>query len=440
MCVGHAFARAAVGSLSSGAGGILIWGRTGRDFVDAYLQCVPEPLRSIAVPFAHVFDPPNMNPFYHSLLEAGEFKGGLLLPDFREHSSAGDWATAAGHQRGSHLNKDGWPRLVPCVKSEQQHWDLAHGLTEHPFASHPCLPSDLQFAISAVCQGAGVMTMRKAVQRRWLLKRRELQPLTLMALRAMSPRVRAVAFSYDVGLHLYLQILLAWPDVTYAARLVTGFQVIGAIESPPIYRSVTEWPLSQGREEFFEGAAEYMDDLVGSMGPSDDPLHDVKCLELSLKDVAQGTALGPVTEQQLRMKYRSGSVRAMPRFAVLKGNLQYRAIDNGKRSGHNAHSQATVRVHTSTHELFLLACRAFFREGETLKETWGVCSLEFGVDDESSAYRWKPTADADQAALICCFWHPEWQEPAFLELLGHPFGLSAAVLNYNRGPELADIQ
>ena len=307
-----------------------------------------------------------MNPFYHSLLEAGEFKGGLLLPDFREHSSAGDWATAAGH-----LNKDGWPRLVPCVKSEQQHWDLAHGLTEHPFASHPCLPSDLQFAISAVCQGAGVMTMRKAVQRRWLLKRRELQPLTLMALRAMSPRVRAVAFSYDVGLHLYLQILLAWPDVTYAARLVTGFQVIGAIESPPIYRSVTEWPLSQGREEFFEDAAEYMDDLVGSMGPSDEPLHDVKCLELSLKDVAQGTALGPVTEQQLRMKYRSGSVRAMPRFAVLQGNLKYRAIDNGKRSGHNAHSQATVRVHTSTHELFILAMSDFLPRGRNSERDVG---------------------------------------------------------------------
>ena len=63
-------------------------------------------------------------------------------------------------------------------------------------------------------------------------------------------------------------------------------------------------------------------------------------------------------------------------------------------------------------------------------------ALEAGVDDESAAYRWKPTADSRACFLIIAFYHCEFEDVRFMELFGRPFGLSSSVLNYNRGPEL----
>ena len=59
-----------------------------------------------------------------------------------------------------------------------------------------------------------------------------------------------------------------------------------------------------------------------------------------------------------------------------------------------------------------------------------------GVDDEDSACRWRPIAKVDLNVSGIAFWHCECAAVRFAIMLGHPFGLSRAVLNYSRGPAL----
>ena len=119
----------------------------------------------------------------------------------------------------------------------------------------------------------------------------------------------------------------------------------------------------------------------------------------------------------------------MPRFAVWQ-NGKLRPVDDGRASLHNAI--------TSTRES-LRCCRADFplRVARSLALRYGPgrrFSMQVGTDDIASAYRLIPTAQpwytmfaaADPAGQVQFFCIP-----------GHPFGLTSAVLNFNRVPRFA---
>ena len=63
-------------------------------------------------------------------------------------------------------------------------------------------------------------------------------------------------------------------------------------------------------------------------------------------------------------------------------------------------------------------------------------AMEGGVDVESAAFRYRPTRDDDAPFLIVAVFNPELRRVHFGEKNGHPFGVGAAVLNYNRQPEV----
>ena len=71
--------------------------------------------------------------------------------------------------------------------------------------------------------------------------------------------------------------------------------------------------------------------------------------------------------------------------------------------------------------------------GQTASE-W----LEFviGLDDLLDAYRYVPVIPAHQRFSISSIYNPEKRVWNFFVMYGHPFGLEAAVLNFNRRPTL----
>eukprot|EP00972_Heterocapsa_arctica_P084846 12498439-Heterocapsa_arctica.AAC.1 len=64
------------------------------------------------------------------------------------------------------------------------------------------------------------------------------------------------------------------------------------------------------------------------------------------------------------------------------------------------------------------------------------CTVEGGVDDETSAFRFVPTCDQDAPFLAIAVFNPELGRIQFGMMWGHPFGIGSAVTNYNHRPEL----
>ena len=423
------------------------WGKTGREFVDAYIACVPPPLGDLAIQHLHLFDPPDSewNPFYQDLLRQGLLQGGLFLPDHREHSAHGSWAAAASSQRGFDLSRHGWPRVLESGLSALEHWQQAHEITQHPFDRDVRLGQDLEFTCHSLETTGDMVVLRRKAMAHFRSKSKQLSVLQQACVCAMAPRVKAVSATLNVSMALYFSVLLAHPDVTYAARLVTGFQTVGTVETAPVFRSNPPDPDSITRAELLKDAEAYIDKLEASLVPSEDPAMDTKLLELSKADLLRGGASGFYSRQAMNARYGVGGWRPLRRFCILQPhNGKYRAIDDGKYSGHNLCAPSGCRVHTTSHDLVVAVCRRLFQGRELIARAnvrHGISSPEglqllAGLDDETSAYRYKPTSPLDSNFLIIGLYHPLDKGPRYMELYGHPFGLSSAVLNYNRGPEL----
>ena len=64
------------------------------------------------------------------------------------------------------------------------------------------------------------------------------------------------------------------------------------------------------------------------------------------------------------------------------------------------------------------------------------CSFVMGTEDMTQAYRQVPIDPEHACVCIVAFWHEAAQDVRFTMLHGHPYGLSSAVLNFNRTPAL----
>ncbi|CAE8621187.1 unnamed protein product, partial [Polarella glacialis] len=351
-----------------------MWGLTGRAFVNAYLKCLPEPLRSISLPFESMFDGPDSgrNEYYAARMASGHQHGGLLVFDFREQSSAFAFAAAAGEQRGTHLSREGWPRLVPEGLGLQRRLQAARAVESHPFTLPPNLPDDLLFVVQATASQKDLGARRRRRIRRWRAKSKALEALTHAAWRAMSPRVRAVAGTLNIGLMLYLSVLLAWPDTSYVARLITGFTVVGVIEDAPVFRPAVAQTQKIAREELLATSATYIDHLEATMGPNADPEVDWECLRQCEKDLARGGAAGFTSRAALDSKYGKGNWRPLPRFVIWQErSMKYRAIDNGRSAGHNSASSTKTRVRTAGHDLVVAVSHAVWLLRDQIAEKIG---------------------------------------------------------------------
>ena len=126
---------------------------------------------------------------------------------------------------------------------------------------------------------------------------------------------------------------------------------------------------------------------------------------------------------------------AYARF-MLPQSSKLRAIDDGRFSGHNQATHCEETIFTVSPDFAASACKELLRllrlsEGQT-------CDLpepQFGTD-MSSAYRQLPNAPSEAQAMIVCFFDPDCKDLRFARLKAHPYGLSAAVINFNRVPAI----
>jgi hypothetical protein len=176
---------------------------------------------------------------------------------------------------------------------------------------------------------------------------------------------------------------------------------------------------------------QYDQELVALPAPDSEKMMAI--YEKSSKEQSAGV-LGPWTSKsQMDAKYGVNGWRAMKRFAVFQaGSNSWRCIDNGLTSGHNGAVTMWERIHTTS------SCVGFSvakRLVELEKANGGRIPRIFrATRDMKSAYRQCPRWEGHANVHIICAYHPELQQWMFAELCGLAFGISIAVILFNRIP------
>jgi hypothetical protein len=296
----------------------------------------------------------------------------------------------------------------------------------------PCkVPDDMDFAIKkTIALGARADAWRRErikALKSWLAHAHDLESLwnSLRSENAIevAPNVRPHVL--DLMAHS-----IKWPDIPLPAMMAVGALPLGRQEHTGIFRhKLTEASLEE--QVFQNSCAGYMESLMSRPPPRCDQAKII--CDLSTKEQEAGLLSPWRSASFLDQKYGSGKWRALPRYAIKQGD-KYRLIDNGRSGDHNFTYSADETIHTTCTSAGVgVASR--FREliGKPLR---GDNSLLVSTQDMWKAYRQIPCHHSHLRYMTVMVWHPARKEWVFGESMGLLFGITGAVLSFNRVPAL----
>ena len=357
--------------------------------------------------------------------------------DWAQQRQVATSAVAVGFQRGSGASRFALPPLHPSGLTKEEHM-AASAVIASPFDVQCPLDDDLQFACRAIaCMGPAIREWR-AAQMRCLTKLSKcLAPWERDLVQMMPPSVAKVAADKRPFFMLVCSLLLRWPDETNPLRFVGGFDIVGDIEVSGLFR-----PL-QVNESSLVG-------LPALLGPqADDNLsrmfrrvrpgtHDEDLRRLTLEEVELGFADGPFDLSQMNEMFGQSQWRPLERFIHVQACGKLRCIDSGKKPGHNAASRERETIFTYTVDVVPAIMREVMRLATEIDADNPCKQLHFviGTEDMENAYRQCPINPAHRCCSCVAFWDCTSESVKFIVLNGLPFGLSSAVLAFNRTPAL----
>jgi hypothetical protein len=141
-------------------------------------------------------------------------------------------------------------------------------------------------------------------------------------------------------------------------------------------------------------------------------------------------------------RHKRGKWRCLGRSAI-KQKGKWRCIDNGKRSKHNKATRMHERITCGSSDFPVMVAREFAKrslwaaKGKRGIAKRGAPRMQHGTNDLRAAYRRVPTR---QPQFTCvAVWDDDAGKVVYIDVPGHNFGLKAAVVNFNRFPELATV-
>ena len=154
----------------------------------------------------------------------------------------------------------------------------------------------------------------------------------------------------------------------------------------------------------------------------------------------KGFAEGSYWRADLDSRFGWGGWRPLVRFIVTQASGKLRAIDNATKSGQNAHTNMQETIYTISADWVAEACAVTLAELDALpledQFAPDMFDFELSTADLPDAYRGCPLAEADLGASILAIFDPLRKEYVFYQLLGLAYGLSSAVVSFNRLPTL----
>ena len=346
-------------------------------------------------------------------------------------------------------------RRVGIVDGMRQHLDAAAAL---PFPLHArlrasSLPPDLQRAIRrAVEAGHDLPDVRRSYVDFIDELSRSLRPISGVINTVMPPTVAYISADVNTALMGVLVDGLDWLDVTLVERFVHGFPIVGPIPDSGVYRPlllhVTGAEAAERYAYFRLTAPAYNRVLARRMRYrqwAPDRTADEAVARATVKERSKALVIGPFLSVEalhdaLHHMAPAGSSRAlvdprlMPRFAVPQKGT-WRAIDDGKSNGANAATFMRETVTTPTFFYPAIVARAIYVASDAAGLP--MYAVTVALADLASAYRTIPTSQPWFTAFA--MWDPVSGRVHFYFLPGHNFGLTSAVVNFNRFPELVVV-
>jgi len=271
--------------------------------------------------------------------------------------------------------------------------------------------------------------------------------------RGQLPQVRTVAGSAAVVLIAALVDAMRYPDVALPFLILFGFPVTGIIPDSNVYRPVPRSPeeiaaFERRHRDILapQSCRRWMDDLTNRVSRNGtraerDPAFREGLARMEDKIAAEfeKSLTGPPRSlNHLRDAFQvPGGLGCRPlhRFVIFQGD-KARAIDNGKSSGTNDAALLFETVCLPSCE-WVAAAAAACLDWARRNPNAPTPELLLGTDDVCSAYRRVPCSQPE--CTLVCYWSltgSSVKDPkpgaVYRSVFGHPFGLTAAVVNFNR--------
>jgi hypothetical protein len=268
------------------------------------------------------------------------------------------------------------------------------------------------------------------------------QRLRALRTRAARKLLRASGRGPSVAIWVAFIRAMEWPDSTVVEGLLVGFPTVGHYPETGIFR-----PCERPAEHVFENLdhAAHNARLAGvlrRLAESGSPraLAAIEATDrLTRKEVEKGHMNGPfysTEEVDRELGVAPGSWRALHRFAIRQGTTEegaakWRCCDNGRTSGTNACLGSRETITCERASFPAVVARLLAR---TWPPTMPLPSMRIGTEDMEAAYRRLPCAHPETTVVM--IWDPAREAVAYYTMYGHNFGLSAAVLSFNRVSQL----
>ena len=237
----------------------------------------------------------------------------------------------------------------------------------------------------------------------------------------------------------------AWPDKELPLKYVIGFEVVFEVADSGVYRPVDEQAEISAAD--FKAAnsrmvASVVDRIKRKAEEADgDPEGRLEqCWKRTKEEIAEGLVRPPKSRAQMDRKYGRGRWRCLARSAI-KQKDKWRCIDNGKLTKHNKATRMRERLTTGRADFPVTIAREFAARLSTQSHLArrGIkkrrpLRMQHGTKDLRAAYRHVPTSQPEYTNAAV--WNTDDRCVSFVEVPGHNFGLTSAVLNFNRFPEL----
>ena len=215
-------------------------------------------------------------------------------------------------------------------------------------------------------------------------------------------------------------------DHSLAEEMLYGFPIVGSISRSWRWALMDSSPAVLDIPTLEKRAWEFSDKVIWNVRKSEVTDNTQKIWDATMEDVQEGVTVGPMFSQEEVSNFLGTKVWIpTQRFEVVQKN-KVRGVDSATVNGINMATGIVEKLDLPSTDLNVAALRwlrSNLREDRKI-QGW--------VLDERKAYRQIPILPEHRRWSVISLRQPVTGKISFFVMIGHSFGLVAAVYNYNR--------